>query len=201
MRWVAAPFELRESDCGTERDRDRKRANVFLIAFGHPHRQNGCHTAQNCRLGKRHKGLIDILSLKLTVNTFPFPEKSVTRKNKEWGKLKGDRERPAKKRTQVGDTVLECPIFRPSPLLKGIKSLCLFLLLLFFFHFSLFLFLSHPFPYLSLFFASKKKNLSWMMYVCLVINSDFYRPRRIHQDIHGVIVNFNAIMASDGRPD
>jgi len=39
------------------------------------------------------------------------------------------------------------------------------------------------------------------MYVCLVINSDFYRPRLIHQDIHGVIVNFNAIMASDGRPD
>lgn len=40
-----------------------------------------------------------------------------------------------------------------------------------------------------------------MMYVRLVIGSDFYRPGRIHQDICGIIVNFNAIMASDGNPD
>lgn len=40
-----------------------------------------------------------------------------------------------------------------------------------------------------------------MIYMCLVISSDFYRPRRIHQDICAVIVNFNAIMASDGGAD
>lgn len=39
------------------------------------------------------------------------------------------------------------------------------------------------------------------MYVRLVIASDFYRPGHIHQDICGIIVNFNAIMASDGSPD
>lgn len=40
-----------------------------------------------------------------------------------------------------------------------------------------------------------------MMNVCLVINSNFYRPQRIYKDIHGVIVHFNAIMALDERFD
>lgn len=40
-----------------------------------------------------------------------------------------------------------------------------------------------------------------MMNVCLVINSNFYRPQRIYKDIQGVIVHFNAIMALDERFD
>lgn len=43
-------------------------------------------------------------------------------KNKEEGKLKGDRERQRKKGTGEGDTVLKCPIFWPSPVFQWNKE-------------------------------------------------------------------------------
>lgn len=43
-------------------------------------------------------------------------------KNKEEGKLKGDRERQGKKGTGEGDTVLKCPIFWPSPVFQWNKE-------------------------------------------------------------------------------
>lgn len=56
-------------------------------------------------------------------------------KNKEEGKLKGDRERQGKKGTGEGDTVLECPIFWPSPFFNGIKKTQPLSSPLFFLHF------------------------------------------------------------------
>lgn len=117
-------------------------------------------------------------------------------KNKEEGKLRQDRERQGKKGTEEGDTVWKCPIFWPSPLFQLNKENSAS----FFFSFlpPLLLLPSHP-PISHSGFSLQK--FSWMIYMCLVISGDFYRPQHIHQDICGVIVNFNAIMASDGSSD
>lgn len=107
------PFPLQASD--TERVRE---CEASLIAFGHPQRLTGAPRS----LAKEPGRGTDRYFI-AQVNGLMNSQSEICHfKNKEEGKLKGDRERQGKKGSGEGDTVLKCPIFWPSPVFQWNKE-------------------------------------------------------------------------------